>query len=257
VREDGRREPAWDQYAPFYDWENARTIGRRDVPFWRTCLARERGPAIELGCGTGRLLLPLARTLSIIGLDRSAAMLARARERARRLAAAQRPRLALADVRALPFPPRSAGVVLAAYGLLQCLLLDRDLDRALAETARVLRPNGLFGVDLVPELASWAEHGPQLQFASRARNGARVSLIESVRRDRLNGLTMFHERFVEQRGRRRRSCEFTLTFRTRPMPTMIACVERAGFRIEAVLGDYLGGPWHDWAETWLILARKQ
>ena len=24
----------WDDYAPFYDWENARTLGRRDVPFW-------------------------------------------------------------------------------------------------------------------------------------------------------------------------------------------------------------------------------
>ena len=23
----------WDEYAPFYDWENARTIGRRDVAF--------------------------------------------------------------------------------------------------------------------------------------------------------------------------------------------------------------------------------
>ena len=29
----------WDDYAPFYDWENARTLGRRDVPFWRN-LAR-------------------------------------------------------------------------------------------------------------------------------------------------------------------------------------------------------------------------
>jgi len=25
----------WDDYAPFYDWENARTLGKRDVPFWR------------------------------------------------------------------------------------------------------------------------------------------------------------------------------------------------------------------------------
>src|SRR5687767_8604019 len=24
----------WDEYAAFYDWENAQTLGRRDVPFW-------------------------------------------------------------------------------------------------------------------------------------------------------------------------------------------------------------------------------
>ena len=29
----------WDEYAPFYDWENAWTLGRCDVPFW-TRLAR-------------------------------------------------------------------------------------------------------------------------------------------------------------------------------------------------------------------------
>ena len=24
----------WDDYAPFYDWENAQTVARRDVAFW-------------------------------------------------------------------------------------------------------------------------------------------------------------------------------------------------------------------------------
>ena len=25
----------WDDYADFYDWENAQTMARRDVPFWQ------------------------------------------------------------------------------------------------------------------------------------------------------------------------------------------------------------------------------
>ena len=52
----------WDSYAEFYDWENARTFGRRDVAFWRGVVRRERGPVLELGCGTGRVLFPIART---------------------------------------------------------------------------------------------------------------------------------------------------------------------------------------------------
>src|SRR5205823_7761260 len=76
----------WDTYAPFYDWENARTLGRRDVPFWRRLAAEITGPILELGCGTGRVTLPLARDgARIVGIDRSAAMLARAVRRARRL----------------------------------------------------------------------------------------------------------------------------------------------------------------------------
>ena len=70
----------WDAYAPFYDWENAQTVGRRDVPFWRAVAATAGGPVLELGCGTGRVSLPLARAgVQLVGIDRSAPMLDRAR----------------------------------------------------------------------------------------------------------------------------------------------------------------------------------
>ncbi|MGE3510272.1 MAG: class I SAM-dependent methyltransferase, partial [Vicinamibacterales bacterium] len=78
----------WDEYAPFYDWENARTLGRRDVPFWTRVATKARGRALELGCGTGRISLPLVRAgVSLVGIDRSDAMLAQA---VRRLKRAQR-----------------------------------------------------------------------------------------------------------------------------------------------------------------------
>ena len=51
----------WDEYAPFYDWENAQTLGRRDVTFWQRLAKGVKGRVLELGCGTGRIVLPLAR----------------------------------------------------------------------------------------------------------------------------------------------------------------------------------------------------
>src|SRR3954452_14539 len=76
----------WDEYAPFYDWENARTLGRRDVPFWRRVALEAPGPVLELGCGTGRISLPLIRAgIELVGVDRSAPMLDRARRRLRSL----------------------------------------------------------------------------------------------------------------------------------------------------------------------------
>jgi hypothetical protein len=77
-----------------------------------------------------------------------------------------------------------------------------------------------------------------------------------VRQDRRRGLTVFDERFVERRGATRRTHRFSLTFRTLPMPRVLSRIERAGFRIDAVLGDYRGKAWDDRADVWLVLAKK-
>ena len=72
----------WDDYAPFYDWENARTLGRRDVAFWQRAAKDAKGRVLELGCGTGRISLPLARAgIRVVGIDRSEPMLGRAAHR--------------------------------------------------------------------------------------------------------------------------------------------------------------------------------
>jgi hypothetical protein len=81
-------------------------------------------------------------------------------------------------------------------------------------------------------------------------------LIESVRQDQRRGLTIFDQEYVERQGRTRRSHHFELTFRTLSVPQMSRRLERAGFAIDAVLGDYQGGPWDERADTWVILARK-
>jgi hypothetical protein len=50
---------------------------------------------------------------------------------------------------------------------------------------------------------------------------------------------------------------FTLTFRTLSVPQMATRLEKAGFAIQAILGDYQGGPWDERADVWVILARKK
>jgi len=254
----GEVTDGWDQYAPFYDWENARTLGRRDLPFWKRAIEGLDAAALELGCGTGRLVVPLARAgHRMTGIDRSTPMLARARARAQRLRRNQRPGLVCGDIRDLPFPRRSFGAVLATYGMLQSLLSDRDVDAALAEAARVLVRGGLLGVDLVPDLPRWDEYGPEVRMQGRAPDGRTVTLIESVRQDRRRGLTVFDEEFVERRGRQTRRHRFRLTFRTLPMGATLTRIRRAGFRIDDVFGDYQGGPWGADSDTWVVVARKR
>lgn len=248
----------WDAYAPFYDWENARTFGRRDVAFWRRLAAREASPLLELGCGTGRLLGPLARLgRPSVGIDRSAAMLARAHVALARRRPSSRPVLVRGDITALPFKASSFGLVVAPYGVLQSLLDAADLVRTLREIARVLRRGGLVGIDLVPDLPTWTEYRRRVQLRGRAPGGGRLTLIETVRQDRRRRLTIFDEEFVVQQGMHEDRRSFSLTFRTVDVGQMVARLSRAGLSAEAVYGDYRGGPMGPVSDAWLILARKK
>jgi SAM-dependent methyltransferase len=248
----------WDDYARFYDWENSQTMGRRDVKFWQRLAAKTAGPVLELGCGTGRVTVPVARAgVHVVGIDRSASMLDRARKRVRRAKLDGHVQLVRGDIRFLPFGPASFDLVAAPYGILQSLLDDATLDAALASAYRTLRKGGMLGIDLVSDLISWSEYDRRVKLQGRAGRGeTRLTLIESVRQDRARGLTLFDQEFVERRGDRSRSHRFSLAFRTVSVDEMTGRLERHGFRLSAVLGDYEGGSWDPRADVWLILATR-
>lgn len=253
----------WDEYAPFYDWENARTLGRKDVPFWRQIALKAKGPVLELGCGTGRIAVPLARAgVSLVGIDRSERMLERAARRLKVLYRGQprkrrKLRLVRGDIRSLPFADDDFEMVLAPYGILQSLLRDKDLAATLSSVARVLRPGGLFGLDLVPDVPNWREYSNKIQLRGRAAGGRHLTLVESVSQDQKRRLTTFQQTYLERRDGEITEHQFGLTFRTLPVRLMTRRLERAGFEVEAVLGDYQGGPWDERADVWIMLARRR
>jgi SAM-dependent methyltransferase len=282
----------WDQYAPFYDWENAQTIGQTDLGYWRRTALNAVGQVLELGCGTGRLSIPLAAAgVPLTGLDRSPQMLARAaRRQARRERTAARggrrgpvrgPGLVRGDMRRLPFTDAAFGMVFAPYGVLQSLVRDRDLSRAFEEACRVLAPGGLFGLELVADVPNWKEYHDKVRLRGRLPGGSRVTLIESVEQDRTRRLTTFTQRFVVASAPRRRRASdragrvssgasrvevvpgrratehrFQIVFRTLPLALLLQRLERAGLVVEQVLGSYRGGPWNGDSEVCLVLARK-
>ncbi|MGZ3582948.1 MAG: class I SAM-dependent methyltransferase [Ktedonobacterales bacterium] len=97
--------------------------------------------ALDAGCGTGAFLLPLARRLtpqgaSVIGLDLAEGTLGQARARVQ--AESLPVDCIIGDVEALPFADSSFDLVLANYMLYHV----PNLDQAIAELGRVLRPGG-------------------------------------------------------------------------------------------------------------------
>ena len=255
----------WDDYAPYYDWENRQTVGRRDISFW-SAFARgasadrvqSKGPILELGCGTGRVALPVARHgTTVVGIDRSPSMLARARMRVRRAKLQSRVKLIRGDIRHLPFPGKTFPLVMAPYGILQSLLDEALLMATLKDVRRVLARHGTFGLELVADLPAWDEYSNRVTLrSSRGPHGKPIQLIESVRQDRRNQITRFEQEFVEGRGKAATRKKFRLAFRNLTVPQMVQRLEKAGLEVAALLGDYQGGPWDLRAEVWIILARR-
>ncbi len=248
----------WDDYAAFYDWENARTMARRDIPFWRRVAAAADGPVLELGCGTGRVTVPLARAgIALVGIDLSSPMLQRARTRLRRARLAARARLVRGDIRHLPFEPATFALVAAPYGILQSLVRDRDLAATLRAVSDALRPGGRLVMELVADLPAWREYREETKLRGwRPGRQAHVTLVESVRQDRRRGLTIFDQEFTERRGRDVARRRFALAFRTLSVPQMARRLERAGLRVAARLGSYEGDPWSPDSETWILIAER-
>jgi ubiquinone/menaquinone biosynthesis C-methylase UbiE len=160
------------------------------------------------------------------------------------------------DIRALPFAGQAFSMVIAPYGILQSLVRPRDLTATLASVARVIAPGGTFGIDLVPDVPKWREYENRVGLRGKS-GGSQLTLIESVRQDPKRRLTTFEQKYVERRGNRTREHRFDLTFRTLSVPQMTRQLEKAGFVVDSVLGDYQGRAWDDRADVWIIMARRK
>lgn len=145
---------AWD--ARVETWEAVAATPAFERLAARVLELAEAGPddvAVDLGCGTGLLALPLAGVAArTYAVDSSAQMLQRLSQRADQAGVATL-ELVHADLRELPLEDESATLVVSNYAFHH--LPDTGKELALSETRRVLRPGGrlvvcdmMFGLSL-------------------------------------------------------------------------------------------------------------
>jgi SAM-dependent methyltransferase len=154
-----------------------------DIPFYLDLAARAKR-VLELGCGTGRLLLPLAQAGSqVVGVDASRAMLARARQRLAHAPRELRERVELreGDMRALELEGRFDLVVVATKTFFY-VMTPSDQRRMLSGVARLLEPRGIVALDLLNPTLEWLSRpaGSVRQDVAGEVGGSRVLRTETV-----------------------------------------------------------------------------
>ena len=134
------------RHPELYDLENPDF--EPEGPFYLSLLAETGGPVLELGCGTGRISIPLAQAgYQVTGLDVVPAML----DRARRKAGALDPDLPIewieADARDYHLD-RQFNFIFENGSVFMHMLTNADQDAFLARVREHLAPGGRFVVSL-------------------------------------------------------------------------------------------------------------
>jgi SAM-dependent methyltransferase len=255
-----RAEQPWSD-AQLASWYDA-FVFQADIPLY-VGLARAQGQRVlEVACGSGRVLLPLARAgFLAVGIDISPHMLAITRSK---LNGHEAVRLVEADMRAFalddetPFDLAILAVKSFAY------LTERaDQLRCLQAIARHLRPGGLLAIDFLHPGPEWISARPgELRddlLAHVPEQGFTLSRVESVvSTDFARQVRVIRSAYemIDDRGavvvRRFVEWPYRWTYRFEAEHLL----ERAGFEIEAVYGGYEREPFGSSSPIMLFVARK-
>jgi SAM-dependent methyltransferase len=220
-------------------------------------LLGSRGRILELGCGTGRVTVPLARAgFEVTALDHEPAMLAALTERQRKLPAAVAARITpvTGDLRDFALG-RRFDLVIAAFNVVEHLYTRVEVDACLRAVRRHLRPGGHLAFDVQLPDPAWLARDASRRWA-RTRfthpvTGEVLYYSTNHDYDPVSQIVVIRIYYTpERRGRER---VVVLSQRKFFPAELEALVAHAGLRVVERHGDFEGGPLGPGSESQVML----
>jgi SAM-dependent methyltransferase len=254
VGDDDRRAPRFYERRSLqvesYDAANLTVPGGDDAGFLRRLAQEVGGPVLELGCGTGRVAIPLAEAgFEVVGLDLSTPMLAIADAKRRSLTSDVRRRVRFVEADMRDFRLRRRfGLAFAAFRAFQHLLEPADQRAAIDATRRHLRPGGLLVLDLFDPRLRWVDEGAEWEEVDETVHPVTGRLVRRTAIDRINEpvrqrtTILFRLEELEHDGTVVRAETEELVLRWTYRQELWHLLELEGFEPVAEYSDYAGSP---------------
>jgi SAM-dependent methyltransferase len=228
--------------ARYYDRAYAALRDDSDVNFYRALARAAAGPVLELGVGTGRVLLPIAADgIPCTGLDLSQPML----NALRRKPHPPTLRLVHGPMHAFDLAGERFALIYSAFRAFQHLVHVEDQLACLECVRRHLAPGGTFAFDVFfPDYARLAQRNPPPVEDARFLDGddviVRLTEVHPVIERQLLDVRMRYERWRGGQAFRSESVVFELRYFFRyELEHLLA---RAGFGSVAIYGDFARSP---------------
>ncbi|MBI5863075.1 MAG: class I SAM-dependent methyltransferase [Planctomycetes bacterium] len=212
-----------------------------DTAFYISLADRFGGPVLELACGTGKYLLPLARGgHDVWGMDLAAAMLEHAAAKAR--GAGVPLRLSASDMRDFRLDKQFRLIMLA--GNSACHLVSADEFSRCAKCVREhLAPDGVFVVDVFVPDARLLARDSNTEYAFGAYDdpddGARVAVTYRASYDPISQIS--HVTLLASRDGGPTQPFSELTLKMWYPCELEAALRQAGFHVDERYGNHHGG----------------
>lgn len=250
----------YELIAPYYDLEHADY--QDDVDLYLNYAAACGSPVLELGCGTGRLLMPLARRgVKLVGVDSSPAMLARARQHLEAQDLLKQVELIEADARALQISQRFRLAFVALNSFAH--FITRSDQRAVLGTLHEhLLPGGTLILDLpYADIRRHQQADGQVFHQGTWLDQSRSELVSHLvapttdAAGRILYLTHFYDAHPQGGPLRRTIVQTALALLSPGEAALL--VESSGFRVQRLFGDYDLNPCEAESPRLIVIASRE
>jgi SAM-dependent methyltransferase len=227
-----------------------------DLPFWLDLAAAQGSPVLELGCGSGRVLLPLSQAgYRLVGIDNDAGMLALLKSRMP-LDAQSGISLLLADIGRIPLAERFGLIVMPCNTI--STLTRQAQAGALRGVCSLLAQHGMFAVSLPnPELLRRMprQSEPEIEDTFlHPLTGEPVQVSSAWKK--VSGdlmVTWHYDHLLPDGGVERLTTQ--VRYRLDSVQDYLEAFRTAGLQVECLYGDFNSSVYQPDSESLIILAR--